>query len=101
GMGGEWSLGVALVNEIWPGKSRAFIAGLIGAASNVGFLLVAVISIWLTSVVGSIESLLSVLGCSAELKTDLLAVDAWRVLWITGSLPARRIFVCSGWVTVS
>jgi MFS family permease len=59
GMGGEWSLGVALVNEIWPGKSRAFIAGLIGAASNVGFLLVAVISIWLTSVVGSIESLLS------------------------------------------
>ncbi|MFM7056459.1 MAG: MFS transporter, partial [Planctomycetota bacterium] len=35
GMGGEWSLGVALVNEIWPGKSRAFIAGLIGAAANV------------------------------------------------------------------
>ena len=34
GMGGEWSLGVALVNEIWPGKSRAFIAGLIGAAQG-------------------------------------------------------------------
>ncbi len=92
GMGGEWSLGVALVNEIWPGKSRAFIAGLIGAASNVGFLLVAVISIWLTSVVGSIESLLSVLGCSAELKTKLLANDAWRFLMITGSLPALLIF---------
>ena len=45
GMGGEWSLGVALVNEIWPGKSRAMIAGLIGAAANVGFLLVAVLSI--------------------------------------------------------
>ncbi len=41
GMGGEWSFGVALVNEIWPGKSRAVIAGLIGAAANVGFLLVA------------------------------------------------------------
>jgi MFS family permease len=27
GMGGEWSLGVALVNEIWPNKSRALIAG--------------------------------------------------------------------------
>ena len=31
GMGGEWSLGVALVNELWPGKSRAVTAGLIGA----------------------------------------------------------------------
>ena len=32
GMGGEWSLGVALVNEVWPGKSRMLVAGLIGAA---------------------------------------------------------------------
>src|SRR5687767_14595005 len=38
GMGGEWSLGVALVMEIWPDKSRAFLAGLIGAAANVGYL---------------------------------------------------------------
>src|SRR5438477_9280662 len=29
GMGGEWSLGVALVNEVWSGKSRAVTAGLI------------------------------------------------------------------------
>ncbi len=42
GMGGEWSLGVALVMEIWPAKSRPLLAGLIGAASNVGFLLIAV-----------------------------------------------------------
>ncbi len=41
GMGGEWSLGVALVMEIWPSKSRPMLAGLIGAASNVGFLLIA------------------------------------------------------------
>ena len=27
GMGGEWSLGVALINEIWPDRSRAFLAG--------------------------------------------------------------------------
>ena len=47
GMGGEWSLGVALVNEIWPNKSRALIAGLIGAAANVGFLLVGLLSIGL------------------------------------------------------
>src|SRR5207249_567274 len=28
GMGGEWSLGVALVMEIWPEKSRGWLAGL-------------------------------------------------------------------------
>ena len=39
GMGGEWSLGVALVMECWPEKSRPLLAGLIGAAANVGFIL--------------------------------------------------------------
>ena len=43
GMGGEWSLGVALINEIWPDRSRAFLAGLIGAAANVGYLLIGVV----------------------------------------------------------
>mgnify|MGYP003346138441 CR=1 FL=1 len=32
GMGGEWALGVALVMEVWPNRSRALMAGLIGAA---------------------------------------------------------------------
>ena len=36
GMGGEWSLGVALVMEVWGGRSRAFLAGLIGAAETTG-----------------------------------------------------------------
>ena len=36
GMGGEWSLGVALVMEVWPNRSRAFMAGLIGAANRRG-----------------------------------------------------------------
>src|SRR4029434_6660838 len=40
GMGGEWSLGVALVMEVWPNRSRAFLAGLIGAAANGGYPLV-------------------------------------------------------------
>ena len=40
GMGGEWALGVALVMEIWDAKHRPVLAGLIGAAANVGFVLV-------------------------------------------------------------
>lgn len=39
GMGGEWALGVALVMESWPQTLRPLLAGLIGAAANVGFLL--------------------------------------------------------------
>ena len=47
GMGGEWSLGVALVMELWPNRSRAFLAGLIGAAGNIGYLLVAILGLGL------------------------------------------------------
>lgn len=45
GMGGEWALGVALVMEVWPNRSRAFMAGLIGAAANVGYLLVGLVGL--------------------------------------------------------
>jgi len=46
GMGGEWALGVALVMEMWPSSWRPFLAGFIGAASNVGFLLIAVVGLY-------------------------------------------------------
>src|SRR5688572_29748549 len=45
GMGGEWSLGVALVAEVWPEKYRPLLAGIIGAAANVGFILIAIIAV--------------------------------------------------------
>ncbi len=92
GMGGEWSLGVALVNEIWPGKSRAFIAGLIGAASNVGFLLVALLSMGLSQFIGRVESALLFIGVSQEAATSLIQNDAWRFLMIAGAFPALLIF---------
>ncbi len=74
GMGGEWSLGVALVSELWPGKSRAFIAGLIGAAANVGFLLCGVLSIAIRSAL------------------EPGAPYPWRILMISGAFPALLIF---------
>ena len=40
GMGGEWALGVALVVECWPEKLRPLLSGVIGAAGNVGYLLI-------------------------------------------------------------
>src|ERR1700694_4193065 len=66
GMGGEWSLGVALVMEVWPNRSRAFMAGLIGAASNVGFLLVACVELGLDAVLLDLKTLLPAVGLSQE-----------------------------------
>jgi MFS family permease len=44
GMGGEWALGVALVMESWPERFRPLLAGVIGAAGNCGYLLIAAIT---------------------------------------------------------
>jgi MFS family permease len=63
-MGGEWSLGVALINEIWPQRSRAFLAGLIGAAANVGFFVIALVGRGLTTYVAQIHGWLLDLGMS-------------------------------------
>ncbi|MDP3071864.1 MAG: MFS transporter [Opitutaceae bacterium] len=92
GMGGEWSLGVALVNEVWPGKSRALIAGLIGAAANVGFLLVALLSMGLGGVISGMEVFLKGIGLSDASTNSLLANSAWRFLMISGAFPAFIIF---------
>lgn len=44
GIGGEWGLGVALVVEYWPERLRPYMAGVIGASANVGFLLIALLA---------------------------------------------------------
>ena len=70
GMGGEWALGVALVMEVWDAKHRPVLAGLIGAASNVGFVLI------------------SALGATIH-------VDAsnWRLVVLAGAAPALLTFI--------
>ncbi len=87
GMGGEWALGVALVMEIWPSKSRPFMAGLIGAAANVGFLLVALISLGLASVITHVGAFLHMV-LPASAAEALLANGSWRMLFLLGATPA-------------
>ena len=91
-MGGEWSLGVALVNEIWPNKSRALLAGLIGAAANLGFLMVGLLSIGLHSFIGGVEAVLLGIGMPTAAVSRLLANSGWRFLMISGALPALLVF---------
>lgn len=92
GMGGEWALGVALVTELWPDRSRALLAGLIGAAANVGFLLVGLLSLVLVSFIHGLGDWLLRIGISQEQTAALVAGDGWRLLMMAGSLPAFLIF---------
>jgi MFS family permease len=65
GMGGEWSLGVALVMEAWPPGKRALLAGIIGTASNAGYLLIALVGL-----------------CFHVTR------ESWRWIMIAGAAPA-------------
>lgn len=91
GMGGEWALGVALVSEVFPNKSRPFMAGLIGAAANLGFLLVALLSLGLNSVVTGLSGFFSTL-LPASVAEALVANGAWRLLFLMGAIPALLTF---------
>ena len=70
GMGGEWSLGVALVMECWPGKWRPLLAGLIGAAANVGIMLAGLIA-----------------------KIFPVTIESWRWMFLVGASPALLVFL--------
>jgi MFS transporter, SHS family, sialic acid transporter len=65
GMGGEWSLGVALVMEAWPSSKRALLAGIIGIASNAGYLLIALVGF-----------------------AFVVTRESWRWIMIAGAAPA-------------
>jgi len=69
GMGGEWALGVALVMEVWDAKYRPLLAGLIGAASNVGFVIIGGVGI---------------LWPATE--------SSWRFIVLSGAAPALLTF---------
>jgi len=78
GMGGEWSLGVALVMEVWPDKNRPLLAALIGAASNVGFAVIGIIAI-----------------------TIPVTKDHWRWVMVLGASPGLLTFIIQRFVPES
>jgi MFS family permease len=92
GMGGEWSLGVALVMEVWPNRSRAFMAGLIGAAANVGYMVVGFVGMGLLHVIASLGDGLRAMHLSEDWVNMLVANNGWRVMMILGTVPAVLTF---------
>jgi MFS family permease len=78
GMGGEWSLGVALVMECWPEKRRPVLAGAIGAAANIGF------------------GIVGVLGMIFHVTRH-----SWRWVMLAGAAPAVLAFFIAAYVPES
>jgi MFS family permease len=70
GMGGEWALGVALVMETWPDRHRPLLASVMGAAGNLGYMLVA-----------AVARLVPITGAS------------WRWMMLVGAAPALLVFL--------
>ncbi|MCY2962947.1 MAG: MFS transporter [Planctomycetota bacterium] len=92
GMGGEWALGVALVMEVWPNRSRGLMAGLIGAAANVGYMLVGFIGLGLAAMLTGVGRTLLDWGLKKDLVDSLVAFGGWRLLMILGTTPALLTF---------
>ena len=92
GMGGEWSLGVALVMEVWPNRSRAFMAGLIGAAANVGYLLVGFVGLGLVGFPGPFREWLLAAQLPESWVVLLVRNNGWRLMMILGTAPALLTF---------
>ncbi|HEX7376454.1 MAG TPA: MFS transporter [Pirellulales bacterium] len=98
GMGGEWALGVSLVMEVWPNRSRALMAGLIGAASNVGYLIDGLVGRKAIDNLPAIHDWLIQLGLAADWADALTAHKGWRLMMLAGAAPALltlliRLFV--------
>ena len=93
GMGGEWSLGVALVMEVWPNRSRAFMAGLIGAAGNFGYLLVGIIGLGLESILADLAQWFRAAGLAEATVVWLTDPPGWRILMLLGATPALLTFL--------
>jgi MFS family permease len=78
GMGGEWALAVSLVMECWPEKHRPKLAGAIGAASNFGFLFIALVAM-----------------CWRPTS------ESWRWIMLVGAMPAVLALLVSLFVPES
>ncbi|MGL4423452.1 MAG: MFS transporter, partial [Gemmataceae bacterium] len=97
GMGGEWALGVALLMDYWPEKSRSWIAAMIGAAGNLGFALCGGVAY---SIAPATQRILVIISFELEDPDELMEIigpdwsgtDHWRLLMMIGVVPALLTF---------
>ena len=80
GVGGEFAVGVALVAEVMPDRSRAMALGWLQGLSAVGNITAAVIAIFL----GQLEQA----GVFENLELFGVAIKPWRMMFLVGTVPA-------------
>ncbi|MEX2170968.1 MAG: MFS transporter [Pirellulales bacterium] len=85
GVGGEFAVGVSLVAEVMPVKARPYALGLLQALSAVGNMTAALISMSL----GHLEES----GGLQGLELFGTQLNAWRLMFIVGILPALLVIV--------
>ncbi len=73
GIGGEWAAGAALVAEVWPEDKRTRAAGLLQSAWAAGFLLAAILNLFLRH-------------------------HSWRLIFLVGVAPAVVTLLVRMWV---
>jgi MFS family permease len=76
GVGGQFSVGVALVAEVMPERARPYALGSVQALSAVGNMMAALIGIFL-----------------GQLEQSGVIAGAWRLMFLVGALPALLAIV--------
>lgn len=88
GMGGEWALGVALVMEMWKGRHRAVLAGLIGFSGNFGFCVLGCTALAINAGGHHLPAWLGAVGLGSDVVEYLTRNSNWRLLMMVGAVPA-------------
>jgi SHS family sialic acid transporter-like MFS transporter len=91
GIGGMWPAGVALVAETWPDVSRPLVAGVMGAAANLGIFVMALMGWWLEVTPDSWRSLMLVGATPAVLGVVVLLVVPESPRWLAAQRQTSRI----------
>ncbi len=78
GTGGEWSLGFALIAEVWPSASRGKVGGVVTAMFNVGTFLA----------IGLYQA-----GLSWRVAFGVMIAPAAGVLWLRTRVPESPVWV--------
>jgi MFS transporter, SHS family, sialic acid transporter len=89
GIGGVWPNAVALVAEAWPDASRPFLAGLLGAAANVGQVLMGVLGFYFEVTPTSWRWTLIVAASPAVFGAWVLLALPESVRWLRAKHQAR------------
>lgn len=91
GMGGEWASGATLISETWPAQHRSKAISIMQSGWALGYILAAAVSALFLDVLPSLIHPDAPPG-----STEIYGIEAWRLLFAFGALPALLIIWVRG-----